>query len=73
MSGSCVKRRHRRKSLPLAVNKDACDRRRKGEHDQKAAEYHSQTFELDPSVIMKAPPKARAFGGSKTIWKTAAA
>jgi hypothetical protein len=34
--------RRRRKSLPLAVNKDAYDHRRKGEHDQKAAEYHNQ-------------------------------
>jgi hypothetical protein len=39
-----LERRHHRKSLPLAVNEDACDRRRKGEHDQKAAEYHSQPY-----------------------------
>jgi hypothetical protein len=35
-------RGHRRKSLPLAVNKNAYDQRRKGEQDQEAAEYHSQ-------------------------------
>jgi hypothetical protein len=28
--------------MPLTVKKDAYDHRRKGEHDQKAAEYHSQ-------------------------------
>jgi hypothetical protein len=37
-----LERRHRNKSLRLAVNKDAYYHRREGEHDQKSAEYHNQ-------------------------------
>jgi hypothetical protein len=37
-----LERRHRSKSLPLAVNKDAYEHRCEGEDDQKAAEYHSE-------------------------------
>ena len=37
-----LERRHRSKSLPLAVNEDAYEHRCEGEDDQKAAEYHSE-------------------------------
>jgi hypothetical protein len=37
-----LERRHRSKSLPLAMNKDAYEHRCEGEDDQKAAEYHSE-------------------------------
>jgi hypothetical protein len=37
-----LERRHRSKSLPLAVNEDPYEHRCEGEDDQKAAEYHRE-------------------------------